>query len=808
MRYKIFSLKRARSHKHRYAVREYSESGFIPYKFLWNERTVLLKDDSLLQVVKLGGFSFETADDEDVDIRKTIRNTLLKGLGGSADIALMFHVVRRRYNVFGRDSENNMPPGFPEYMERQWRDKHKSHHSFINELYVSIIRKKSTATNKMEEMLEKLREKTDKTQRFLALKEAAQDLDEVSQRIVATLRDYKPKILSVRKSKYGYFSEILEFLGVLINGGSYTPMQVPTMDVSHYLPTHRLYFAPRIIEFRGPDRRFYGGIISIKEYCAKTSSTMMDSFLQMPFEFVMAQSFDFIDRNSIIIEMKIHQGRMINTGDVAVSQIEEINEAMDDTVSGRVGFGKHHFSIMCTESSPKALESVLAMAATELNNAGIIPVRERVNLEPAYWAQLPGNAQGYAVRRCTINTLNMSGFAPLHNYPTGKQKGNFWGEYVTVLDTTSSTPYYFSFHVRDVGHTTIIGPTGAGKTVLMNFLCAQARKFSCKMFFFDKDRGAEIFIRAISGRYTILRVGNKQKGSCGFNPLQLEDTSENRSFLREWLNLLVSCHGERTTSEDIEKINAAISGNFKLDKKDRKLDNVAPFLGIGGPGSMASRISIWHGEGSHSGIFDNDEDKLDFAKNLIFGFEMGELLKDKISIGPVLSYIFHRINLALDGTPTMIVLDEAWALIDNEVFAPKIKDWLKVLRKLNCFVIFATQSVEDASKSKISDTLIQQTATQIFLPNLKATEVYRSSFMLSQREFLLIKTTDPGSRYFLVKQGVDAVVARVDLSGMDDIINVLSGRADTVLLLDEIRNEYGDDPNVWLPIFWERVKKL
>jgi type IV secretion system protein VirB4 len=132
---------------------------------------------------------------------------------------------------------------------------------------------------------------------------------------------------------------------------------------------------------------------------------------------------------------------------------------------------------------------------------------------------------------------------------------------------------------------------------------------------------------------------------------------------------------------------------------------------------------------------------------------------------------------------------------------------LKVLRKLNTFVVFATQSVEDASKSAISDTLIQQTATQIFLPNLKATDAYRKIFMLSEREYQLIKTTDPGSRFFLIKQGSDAVVAKIDLSGMDDVINILSGRADTVLVLDEIRKQYGDDPNVWIPLFNKRLKE-
>src|SRR5690606_24450220 len=178
----------------------------------------------------------------------------------------------------------------------------------------------------------------------------------------------------------------------------------------------------------------------------------------------------------------------------------------------------------------------------------------------------------------------------------------------------------------------------------------------------------------------------------------------------------------------------------------------------------------------YAGLFDNPEDIVDFSKGTCFGFEMGEVLRERVSLEPTLLYLFHRISLSLDGTPTVIVLDEAWALIDNKTFAGRIRDWLKTSRKLNGMVIFATQSVEDASNSAISETLIQQTATQIFLPNPKATDEYRKAFMVTEREFNLLKTTDPASRYFLVKQGNDVVVARIDLSGMEDVVNVLSAR--------------------------------
>lgn len=786
------------------ADKEVSAAEFIPYKCHWNHNTVLTKQEWLLQVVKVSGFSFETADDEDVDIRKNIRNTLLKGMA-SGSFALYFHTVRRRKNAYEKDElHSDIENYFANVLDRSWKQKHSSGNTFVNDLYITIIRKADTAGAAiLEHMFKKVQQKANQENWERDMREAFQDLDEMTGRVLTTLRDYSPRVLGCVETENGVFSEVLEFLGTIVNCGVSAPIHVPTTDVSHYLPTQRLFFGSRSIEMRGSQGTRYAGIVTIKEYGPKTFAGALDGFLRMPFEFIITQSFSFINRTVAIGQMQLQQNRMIQSEDKAVTQVHEISQALDMAMSGVIGFGEHHITVLCIEKNIKALENALNMAAVELSNTGAITVRERVNMEPSYWAQLPCNFD-FIVRKAKINTINLASFASFHNYPTGKAKHNHWGDAVTVFDTTSGTPYYFNFHARDVGHTTIIGPTGAGKTVLMNFLCAQCQKFNCRMFFFDKDRGAEIFIRALGGIYTVIDPG----GDCGFNPLQLEDNSENRTFLIDWLKSLASVNGEAISAEDQAYITAAIEGNYKLDKKDRKLSNIVAFLGLSGPGTLAGRVAMWHGKGSHAGVFDNPTDKLDFNTHSTFGFEMAELLKDKAALGPVLLYVFHKINISLDGTPSMIVLDEAWALIDNPIFAPKIKDWLKVLRKLNTFVIFATQSVEDASKSAISDTLIQQTATQIFLPNLKATRIYMDAFMLSEREFTLIKTTDPGTRFFLVKQNNDAVIARIDLSGMTDIINVLSGRADTVRILDEVRRQVGDEPENWLPIFCERVRNV
>ena len=787
--------------KNKYFKWETSSSIYIPYKCFWNSNTVLLKNNAFLRIIKIKGFSFETADDEDIDIKKEARNNLLKGMV-SGNIGLYFHTIRKKKEAF---PEGEMTNAFAKRINDEWKIRHDGDRSFANEHYLSIIRKDDTqGLAKAATFFKKLRNKIDEKAKIRNMRENFVEMEEITSRILNGLSNYGAELLDAIETNNGIFSEVCNFLGSLVNCGYSQNYRFIPYGLDSYLPVNKIYFGSKNFEVKFPFNTKYGGMVSIKEYRNITNAGMMDGFLQLPFEFIISQSFEYINRTVAISNIQLQQRRLIQSEDVAVSQIQEIDEALDATMSGRFAFGKHHLSIMCTDDNMKSIENDLSMIIVEFSNIGITAVRERLNMEASFWAQLPGNFS-YVVRGATINTLNLASFVSFHNYPTGKIKRNHWGPAVTVLNTVSGTPFFFNFHVRDVGHTMIIGPTGSGKTVTMNFLCAQAQKFNCRMFFFDKDRGAEIFIRAMGGKYTTIDTSKPS----GFNPLALPETNENKAFLNEWIRSMVSVNGETITATDMARINEAINGNYKLPFKKRILRNIAPFLGISGPDTLAGRLEMWHSDGSRAKLFDNEIDNIDFFSSKVFGFEMGELLKDKVSISPVLLYLFHRISASLDGTPTMIILDEAWALIDNPVFAPRIKDWLKVLRKLNAFVVFATQSVEDATKSTISDTLVQQTATQIYLPNLKATEAYRTIFMLSEREFQLIKTIEPGSRYFLIKQDNSGVIAKIDLTGMTDIINVLSGRAETVLLLDEIIQEIkSDKPEDWLPIFYKRVRKI
>ena len=797
--YKQFSIRKT-AHAYQTA-KEVPAADFIPYEHHWDNETLITKNGELMQIIRLTGFSFETADDDDVDMKKMIRNSILKSMS-DGDFAIWFHMIRRRKGAFPK---GKFRPGFANMLNEQWKAKRGAKQAFVNELYISVVRKADKAgLAKIEYFLTRLAQGVNDQQRRVALQEAHKDLKDAVNRLMASLRDYDAELLGTQMTENGPVSEPLEFLSRLVNcGEGNRNVQVPMSDISHYLPNQRIYFGSRAIEFRGLTKTRYGAMLSVREYPSATAAGLLDGFLHMPFELIVTHSYVFVNRQASIQSMQTKQRRMMAAQDKAITQVIEISDALDLATGGTVAFGQHQMTVLVLEDDLKGLENALSMAVAEMVNVGFNPVREKMVLEQCFWSQLPGNYDMVG-RKSILHSLNVAGMASLHNYPCGRLSGNHWGDAVTVLDTTSGTPYFFNFHARDVGHTTIIGPTGAGKTVLMNFLCAQAQKFNCRLFFFDKDRGAEIFIRAIRGSYNIIEPGER----CNFNPLQLPDTIENRTFIGEWLRTLVTAYGEPLTAEDMALITDAVNGNFKLAKKDRMLRNIAPFLGIEGPGKLAGRLKMWHSDGQYAKLFDNPYDSLDFSTHTTFGFEMGPVLSNKVTLTPVLLYLFHKINLSLDGTPTMLVLDEAWALIDNPTFASKIKDWLKTLRKLNAFVIFATQSVEDAASSSISDTLIQQTATQVFLPNPKATSAYRTAFMLSEREFNLIKTTDPGSRFFLVKQNKDVVVARIDLSGMSDAVNILSGRADTVRILDEVRAQVGEDPDEWIPVFLDRVRRL
>jgi type IV secretion system protein VirB4 len=412
-------------------------------------------------------------------------------------------------------------------------------------------------------------------------------------------------------------------------------------------------------------------------------------------------------------------------------------------------------------------------------------VREDLGLEPAFWAQFPGNT-AFIARRALVASRNFASLASSHNFALGRAEGNHWGPAVTVLETTAAGPYFFNFHQNDLGNFTVIGPSGSGKTVVLNFLLAQALRFGPRVIFFDKDRGAELFLRAINGRYDVLRPGEPS----GLNPLLLPDTPANRRFLIDWVSVLVSRGAEPLTPRETEQIEDAVAANFAAPRPLRRLRAfVDLFRGAERPtsGDLYTRLRPWWERGEHAWLFDNAEDLTDASARIV-GFDMTRLLDDPVTRTPAMMYLFHRVED-----------DEGWKALDDAVFVERLKDWEKTIRKRNGIVGFVTQSAEDALKSKISSAVVEQAATQIFMANPKAqASDYMEGFGLTPHEFDLVRTLPDSEHCFLIKHGRDSVVARLNLRGEHELLTILSGRERTVRLLDEIRARTGDEPAAWM----------
>lgn len=784
---------------------EESVSRFIPYTHHIDETTIKTKEGYLLKVIRLEGIPFETADQIDLNQSKNIRATMLRGLSNSR-FALYHHVIRRE-DKSGMDGffEND----WCRELDQKYQSKLATKRMFVNEQYLTIVRRpQQGAIGLVAEIGRTIFNKIDRQIQQAQADEAQKALNEAVSNLLMTLTPYKPTLLGIEETERGMFSQPLSFLSYLLNLEK-TDIRLPQATIANYLSTKRISFGKETFEIRGaaPDDVKLGAILSLKEYADGTGPGMLDGLLRLPHEFIITQSFGFVDRQASLSVMREIKRKLISGEQGATSLEADMDNAIDDLASGRSTFGEHHLTVTAIGKTPTELDHTLSNCIAAFVNLGIVAAREDINMEAAFWAQLPGNFS-YIARRALISNGNFAGFSSLHNFPAGQAAGNHWGSAITRLETTSGTPYWFNFHERDVGNFTVIGPTGTGKTVLLTFLHAQAQRLAPRSVYFDKDRGAEIYLRAIGADYTIVRAGTP----TGLNPLQLPDTPENRAFLREWIRLLVSIDNDIPVSaQDLEIIADAVRDNFKEPLEHRRLRYFAELLAgheRKGGDTLASRMAKWHSGGERAWLFDNAQDSLSL-NNRNIGFDLTSILDDKLSRTPWMMYVFHRVSQLLTGEKVILMLDEGWKMLDDPVFSAKIKDWMKTIRKQNGILGFATQSARDALGSSVGDAIIEQSPTQIFLPNARATEQdYCEGFGLSMHELKLIRTLTPESRCFLIRHGTESVIAKLDLSGMEDFVSILSGRTETVRLMQELIEAHGPANENWLPLFLKARKSL
>ncbi len=758
----------------------------------------------LFSVIKLNGVPFETETTEVINQYKTTWHRALSSLDSRFAVLATLH-RRRVDNQLGGEFGN----AFAQQINDRYFNASSYSSMYMNDIYVVIIHKALISAKQSgfkywfksgsQRYIQKLRQ----GQRKVGI----QQLQQVTSQLLVSLSVFKSQLLD---------KDIIRYISLVINAGQ--PVAIASerlyaeAHMSSLISKYRLFFGD-YIQFQGAlesDCRF-AALVSVKRYCSDSASIMLDPLLRLDGEFIATHSFVIESKTQADKLIQRHANKMQNADDAAVSQIEALTAARDMLASDKMVMGYHHNTMMLLADTTEQLDGLVTETIKRYMNAGMVAVRETLGQEAAFWAQIPGN-QKYIARASLISSSNYCDFFPLHNYRNGFYDKNHLGSALTLVETPARTPMWFNLHAKgpvdnpSPGHATLIGGNGCGKTVAMCFFDAQLNRYAGRSWFFDRNRGAEIYIRASGGYYAVLSPGHA--ATIQFNPLQLEDTADNRQFCQQWLLQLIKKQDETDIPEVVvADCQRCIDYTFdQLAPQHRNITNASKILPI--TFERWLRLRRWlrsdgvHPAGEYAYIFDHEKDALQVSDKM--GFDMTHFLDNEPPevLAAVSMYLFYRMEAQLDGRLTSVFLDEAWQYLDNTYWQQKLKKWLPTLRKINCHLVMATQSPMSVITSSLSHTILDNCATNLYFANPQAKpEHYMSGFNLTESEFMAIKHNEAQSRLMLYKQGHESSLITLNLKNLGEVLPILSATKASTNRLDKIRKKVGDLPDKWLPLF-------
>jgi type IV secretion system protein VirB4 len=436
----------------------------------------------------------------------------------------------------------------------------------------------------------------------------------------------------------------------------------------------------------------------------------------------------------------------------ADNKVVDADLALQALGGDHVAFGYLTTTITVADADRVRVEDKVRAVERIVNGIGFTCIREGVNAVEAWLSSLPG--QVYAnVRQPLVHTLNLAHLMPLSSVWAGPSRNaHFGGPPLLYAETSGSTPFRLSTHVGDVGHMLIVGPTGAGKSVLLALLALQFRRYPhAQIYVFDKGFSARAAVLAMGGAHHALGLGGEGKEggkAIAFQPLRHIDHPDERAWAAEWIGALLEHEKVLVTPEVKEVAWSALTNLATAPIEERTLTGLSLLLQSA---PLRSALAPYTLEGPFGRMLDAAEDDLAIAD--VQCFETEALMGQAGVVAPVLTYLFHRLEERFDGRPTLLILDEAWVFLDHPLFAARIREWLKVLRKRNVAVVFATQSLADIADSTIAPAIIESCPQRILLPNDRAIEPQSRAayarFGLNERQIELISRATPKRQYYL-----------------------------------------------------------
>ena len=445
--------------------------------------------------------------------------------------------------------------------------------------------------------------------------------------------------------------------------------------------------------------------------------------------------------------LKTHSGA-INL--YAQAMAEDSEQAMGVAASGDVQFAQYSSNIICLDDDLDRLNENTRTVMKKIQNLGFACRLETINAVEAWRGSLPGD--GYRnVRRVLLHSLNLADLLPITSVWAGLRENPSRlmpkkSPPLLFAATTGATPFRFNLHVSDLGHTLLCGPSGAGKSTALGLIAAQWFRYPrAQVFAFDKGYSLFVLTKAAGGEFYDLAG---ERTDLAFCPLREIDSDADLTWAVTWLEDLCSLNGLAVTAKHRNALTQALL-QLRLSPSRTLTELSANVQDL----DVREALQFYTLSGPLGQLLDADEDVLGSGRFLTF--ETENLLQlDSKAVIPVLLYLFRRIEKRLDGSPTLVTLDEAWAYLRNEVFRERLRDWLKTLRRMNGIVLLSTQNLSDICNSDISDVILEMCPTKILLPNGEAKNPASKDFYdrigLNSRELDILQTSIPKQHYYVI----------------------------------------------------------
>ncbi|MBR0948091.1 conjugal transfer protein TrbE [Bradyrhizobium liaoningense] len=625
---------------------------------------------------------------------------------------------------------------------------------------------------------------------------------------IREVEQYLASVLSIRRmetreveerdgTRIARYDELFQFIRFCITGENH-PIRLPDIPMYlDWLATAELQhgLSPMV------ENRFLG-VVAIDGFPAESWPGILNSLDLMPLTYRWSSRFMFLDDQDarqklertrkkwqqkvrpFIDQLFQTQSRSIDQD--AAAMVAETEDAIAQASSQLVAYGYYTPVIVLFDESSARLQEKAEAVRRLIQAEGFGARIETLNATEAFLGSLPGN--WYAnIREPLINTRNLADLIPLNSVWSGNPTAPcpFYPPSSPPLMqvASGSTPFRLNLHVDDVGHTLVFGPTGSGKSTLLALIAAQFRRYAgAQIFAFDKGRSMMPLTLAAGGdHYEIGADDADGAPALAFCPLSDLSTDTDRAWAAEWVETLVAVQGVLITPDHRNAISRQIG--LMVKARGRSLSDFVSGVQMR---EIKNALHHYTVDGPMGQLLDAERDGLQLGSFQTFEIEQLMNMGER-NLVPVLTYLFRRIEKRLTGSPSLIILDEAWLMLGHPVFRDRIREWLKVLRKANCAVLLATQSISDAERSGIIDVLKESCPTKICLPNGAAREPGTREFYerigFNERQIEIVATASPkreyyvaspeGRRLFNMALGPVAL-SFVGASGKDDLKRILA----------------------------------